>query len=161
MQPTVQELLSSAQEIKQEILADRRTIHQNPEVGTHLPATKAYVMKRLIELGYEPQELCESGIVATITGKDTGRCMLLRADMDALRIQEQTGLPFQSENGSMHACGHDMHTAMLLGAAKLLRNYQKQINGTVKLVFQPDEEGFTGAKSMLQAGVLNLSLIHI
>lgn len=69
MQPTVQELLSSAQEIKQEILADRRTIHQNPEVGTHLPATKAYVMKRLIELGYEPQELCESGIVATITGK--------------------------------------------------------------------------------------------
>ena len=139
MQPTVQELLSSAQEIKQEILADRRTIHQNPEVGTHLPATKAYVMKRLIELGYEPQELCESGIVATITGKDTGRCMLLRADMDALRIQEQTGLPFQSENGSMHACGHDMHTAMLLGAAKLLRNYQKQINGTVKLVFQPDD----------------------
>lgn len=155
MQPTVQELLSSAQEIKQEILADRRTIHQNPEVGTHLPTTKAYVTKRLIELGYEPQELCESGIVATITGKDTGCCMLLRADMDALRIQEQTGLPFQSENGSMHACGHDMHTAMLLGAAKLLRQYQAQLNGTVKLVFQPDEEGFTGAKSMLQAGVLN------
>ena len=96
MQPTVQELLSSAQEIKQEILADRRTIHQNPEVGTHHPATKAYVTKRLIELGYKPQELCESGIVATITGKDTGRCMLLRADMDALRIQEQTGLPFLS-----------------------------------------------------------------
>ncbi len=155
MQLSAQELLTAAQEIKQEILTDRRTIHQHPEVGTHLPVTKSYVIKRLIELGYEPQELCDSGIVATITGKDTGRCILLRADMDALQIQEQTNLDFKSENGAMHACGHDMHTAMLLGAAKLLRQYQAQLNGTVKLVFQPDEEGFTGAKSMLAAGVLN------
>ncbi len=155
MQLSAQELLTAAQKIKQEILTDRRTIHQHPEVGTHLPVTKSYVIKRLIELGYEPQELCDSGIVATITGKDTGRCILLRADMDALQIQEQTNLDFKSENGAMHACGHDMHTAMLLGAAKLLRQYQAQLNGTVKLVFQPDEEGFTGAKSMLAAGVLN------
>ncbi len=155
MQLSAQELLAAAQEIKQEILTDRRTIHQHPEVGTHLPVTKSYVIKRLVELGYEPQELCDSGIVATITGKDTGRCILLRADMDALNIQEQTDLDFKSENGAMHACGHDMHTAMLLGAAKLLRQYQAQLNGTVKLVFQPDEEGFTGAKSMLAAGVLN------
>lgn len=155
MQITSQELLAAAQEIKQEILADRRTIHQHPEVGTHLPITKAYVIKRLTELGYEPQEVCDSGVVATITGKDTGRCILLRADMDALHIQEQTDLDFKSQNDAMHACGHDMHTAMLLGAANLLRQYQAQINGTVKLVFQPDEEGFTGAKSMLAAGVLN------
>ncbi len=155
MQLSAQELLAAAQEIKQEILTDRRTIHQHPEVGTHLPVTKSYVIKRLVELGYEPQELCDSGIVATITGKDTGRCILLRADMDALNIQEQTDLDFKSENGAMHACGHDMHTAMLLSAAKLLRQYQAQLNGTVKLVFQPDEEGFTGAKSMLAAGVLN------
>lgn len=155
MQLSAQKLLTAAQEIKQEILTDRRTIHQHPEVGTHLPVTKSYVIKRLIELGYKPQELCDSGIVATITGKDTGRCILLRADMDALQIQEQTDLDFKSENGAMHACGHDMHTAMLLGAAKLLRQYQSQLNGTVKLVFQPDEEGFTGAKSMLAAGVLN------
>lgn len=155
MQITSQELLAAAQEIKQEILADRRTIHQHPEVGTHLPITKAYVIKRLNELGYEPQEVCDSGVVATITGKDTGRCILLRADMDALHIQEQTDLDFKSQNDAMHACGHDMHTAMLLGAANLLRRYQAQINGTVKLVFQPDEEGFTGAKSMLAAGVLN------
>lgn len=152
---TPQELLAAAQEIKQEILTDRRTIHQHPEVGTHLPITKAYVIKRLTKLGYEPQEVCDSGVVATITGKDTGRCILLRADMDALHIQEQTDLDFKSQNDAMHACGHDMHTAMLLGAAKLLRQYQAQINGTVKLVFQPDEEGFTGAKSMLAAGVLN------
>lgn len=155
MQLSAQKLLTAAQEIKQDILADRRTIHQYPEVGTHLPITKSYVIKRLVELGYEPQELCDSGIVATITGKDTGRCILLRADMDALQIQEQTDLDFKSANGAMHACGHDMHTAMLLGAAKLLRQYQSQLNGTVKLVFQPDEEGFTGAKSMLAAGVLN------
>lgn len=155
MQITSQELLAAAQEIKQEILTDRRTIHQHPEVGTHLPITKAYVIKRLTELGYEPQEVCDSGVVATITGKDTGRCILLRADMDALHIQEQTDLDFKSQNDAMHACGHDMHTAMLLGAANLLRRYQAQINGTVKLVFQPDEEGFTGAKSMLAAGVLN------
>lgn len=155
MQLSAQELLTAAQEIQQEILTDRRIIHQHPEVGTHLPVTKSYVIKRLIELGYEPQELCDSGIVATITGKDTGRCILLRADMDALNIQEQTDLDFKSENGAMHACGHDMHTAMLLGAAKLLRQYQAQLNGTVKLVFQPDEEGFTGAKSMLAAGVLS------
>ncbi len=155
MQLSAQKLLTAAQEIQQDILADRRTIHQYPEVGTHLPVTKSYVIKRLVELGYEPQELCDSGIVATITGKDTGRCILLRADMDALQIQEQTNLDFKSENGAMHACGHDMHTAMLLGAAKLLRQYQSQLNGTVKLVFQPDEEGFTGAKSMLAAGVLN------
>lgn len=155
MQLTSQDLLSAAQQIKQEILTDRRTIHQHPEVGTHLPVTKSYVIKRLIELGYKPQELCDSGIVATITGKDTGRCILLRADMDALQMQEQTDLDFRSENDAMHACGHDMHTAMLLGAAKLLRQYQTQLNGTVKLVFQPDEEGFTGAKSMLAAGVLN------
>ncbi len=155
MQLSAQKLLTAAQEIQQDILADRRTIHQHPEVGTHLPVTKSYVIKRLVELGYEPQELCDSGIVATITGKDTGRCILLRADMDALQIQEQTDLDFKSANGAMHACGHDMHTAMLLGAAKLLRQYQAQLNGTVKLVFQPDEEGFTGAKSMLAAGVLN------
>lgn len=155
MQITSQELLAAAQEIKQEILTDLRTIHQHPEVGTHLPITKAYVIKRLTELGYEPQEICDSGVVATITGKDTGRCILLRADMDALHIQEQTDLDFKSQNDAMHACGHDMHTAMLLGAANLLRQYQAQINGTVKLVFQPDEEGFTGAKSMLAAGVLN------
>lgn len=155
MQLSAQKLLTAAQEIQQDILADRRTIHQYPEVGTHLPITKSYVIKRLVELGYEPQELCDSGIVATITGKDTGRCILLRADMDALQIQEQTDLDFKSANGAMHACGHDMHTAMLLGAAKLLRQYQSQLNGTVKLVFQPDEEGFTGAKSMLAAGVLS------
>ncbi len=74
--------------------------------------------------------------------------------MDALRIREETGLEFRSKNGNMHACGHDCHTAMLLGAAQLLRQHQEELQGTVRLVFQPDEEGFTGAKAMLAAGIL-------
>lgn len=148
-------VLASAQKIKDTIVADRREIHRNPEVGTCLPKTKEYVKNRLLEMGYQPEEICESGIVATITGKeDNGKCILLRADMDGLKIEEKTGLEFYSENRNMHACGHDMHTAMLLGAASLLKEYQDEIKGTVKLVFQPDEEGFTGAKAMLKAGVL-------
>lgn len=148
------QIIDSAQKIKEDIIADRRQIHSNPEVGTCLPKTKEYVKKRLSEMGYEPEEICESGIVATITGEDTGRCILLRADMDALKVNEKTDLEFKSENGNMHACGHDMHASMLLGAARLLKEYQSEIKGTVKLVFQPDEEGFTGAKQMLASGVL-------
>lgn len=147
-------ILRSAERLKSEITADRREIHRHPEVGTCLPNTKKYVKDRLVGMGYEPVEICESGLVATITGKDTGRCILLRADMDGLKVTDRTELAFKSENGNMHACGHDMHTAMLLGAARLLREYQSAIKGTVKLVFQPDEEGFTGAKAMLEAGVL-------
>ena len=111
-------------------------------------------MDKLKEFGYEPQEICESGIVATIKGNKEGKVFLLRADMDALPMKEVTECDFKSNNGSMHSCGHDMHTSMLLGAAKLLKQNQDKIEGTVKLVFQPDEEGFTGAKKMIQAGVL-------
>ena len=146
--------MQQAQLIKDEMISYRRTIHQNPEVGSKLPKTKQYVMDKLREFGYEPEEICESGIVATIKGNKTGKTFLLRTDMDALPVTEDTSCEFKSTNGNMHACGHDMHTAMLLGAAKLLKQNQDQIEGTVKLVFQPDEEGFTGAKSMINAGVL-------
>ena len=147
-------IMEQAIAIKDDIVSYRRTIHANPEVGTELPMTKKFVMDKLKEFGYEPQEICESGVVATISGKNPGKTFLLRADMDALPVVEATECDFKSINGSMHACGHDMHTAMLLGAAKLLRENQDDIEGTVKLVFQPDEEGFTGAKKMLAAGVL-------
>lgn len=150
----IQTILSSAQQCKDDIIAHRRMIHSQPEVGADLPQTTAYVMQQLKLLGYQPKQICPSAVVAEITGNNTGRCIFLRADMDALAIQEKTGLDFQSTNGNMHACGHDMHTAMLLGAAKLLRQHQTALNGTVKLIFQPDEEGLTGAKSMLAAGVL-------
>ncbi|MFR5387148.1 MAG: M20 metallopeptidase family protein, partial [Oscillospiraceae bacterium] len=147
----IQELRREAQTMQPQLTADRRRLHQNPEAGAVLPETVAYVKGRLTEMGYHPQAL-GGGLTATVTGTDTGRCILLRADMDALRGQEQSGLSFRSENGCMHACGHDMHTAMMLGAAQLLMQRRQELSGTVKLVFQPDEEGFTGAKSMLAAG---------
>ena len=140
--------------IKDDIVEYRRTIHSNPEVGAELPKTKAYVMDKLREYGYTPEEICESGIVTTIEGAKPGKTFLLRADMDALPMAEATSCDFKATNGAMHSCGHDMHTAMLLGAARLLKQNQDQIEGTVKLVFQPDEEGFTGAKKMIEAGVL-------
>ena len=143
-----------AKKIGQEITDIRRTIHRTPEVGTCLPQTREFVMKKLREFGYEPKEICESGIVAAVTGNPEGKVLMLRADMDARPVKEEAPVEFRSVNGCMHACGHDMHTAMLLGAAKLLKEHEKELKGTVKLVFQPDEEGFTGAKSMLAAGVL-------
>ena len=135
-------LLAEAEALKPQLLTDRRTLHRDPEVGPSLPRTAAYVTERLTALGYAPRPLA-GGVVADITGEDTGRCVLLRADMDALRVREATGLDFQSENGAMHACGHDMHAAMLLSAAALLKRHQADLKGTVRLVFQPDEEGFT------------------
>lgn len=147
-------IFEAANELKEELVEIRRTIHQCPEVGPILPKTKEFVMNKLKELGYEPEEICESGIVATIEGGKPGKTFLLRADMDALAIKEEAPVPFASKNNSMHACGHDMHTTMLLGAAKLLKEHQDEIAGKIKLVFQPDEEGFTGAKTMLNAGVL-------
>lgn len=148
------DIMNQAKAIKEDLITYRRTIHSNPEVGESLPKTTQYVMDKLREFGYEPKEICESGVVATIEGSKPGKTFLLRADMDALPIKEETECEFKSDNGYMHACGHDMHTAMLLGAAKLLKQNQDQIEGTVKLVFQPDEEEFTGAKKMIAAGVL-------
>ncbi|CEN92695.1 M20 metallopeptidase family protein [Paraclostridium sordellii] len=150
----MENFIKQAKLIKEDLLDYRRTIHSNPEVGDKLPKTKAFVMDKLREFGYEPIEICESGIVATIEGNKSSKTFLLRADMDALPMKEDTNCDFKSNNGCMHSCGHDMHTAMLLGAAKLLKQNQDQIEGTVKLVFQPDEEGFTGAKKMIKAGVL-------
>ena len=147
-------IMEQAIAIKDDIVSYRRVIHANPEVGTELPMTTKFVMDKLREFGYEPEEICESGVVATIKGPKSGKTFLLRADMDALPMEETTECDFKATNGCMHSCGHDMHTAMLLGAAKLLKQNQDEIEGTVKLVFQPDEEGFTGAKKMIEAGVL-------
>ena len=147
-------IFESAKQLKPELISIRRTLHQYPEIGCILPRTQSFVFSKLEEYGYCPQKICESAVIATISGKQPGKTILLRADMDALPIKEAAPVPFASENGYMHACGHDMHTTMLLGAAKLLKHYQQDLVGTVKLVFQPDEEGFTGAKAMLKAGVL-------
>lgn len=130
----------------------RRTLHSMPETEFDTQQTAAFVTGTLRELGISPQSCGRSGIIATIgTGEPV---FLLRADMDGLPIREETELPFASTNGNMHACGHDMHTAMLLGAAKLLKAREAALPGTVKLMFQSAEEIFEGAKDMIGAGLL-------
>ena len=128
-------------------------LHQNAELGFSLPKTVEYVENELEKMGILAQKCGKSGLVATI-GTKKGKCFLLRADMDALPIEEEAYVSFPSEIGIMHACGHDMHTAMLLGAAALLKRHENELCGTVKLMFQPAEETLEGAMDMLKNGVL-------
>ena len=147
-------LLSEAFEMKDQINYHRNFLHANAEVGFDLPKTYAYVHDQLSQMGYNVKPCGKCGLTAAITGKRDGKTMLLRADMDGLPILEESKEPFASTNGNMHACGHDMHTAMLLGAAKLLMNHKDEIQGTVKLMFQSAEEILHGAKDMIDCGVL-------
>ncbi|MGV3026783.1 M20 metallopeptidase family protein [Clostridium thermobutyricum] len=147
-------ILNDSKELKSSLIEIRRELHKHPEVGVYLPNTMKFISSKLKEFGYTPEIVDEVGILATIKGPKEGKTFLLRADMDALPIEEESNFDFKSTNGNMHACGHDMHTTMLLGAAKLLKKYQSEIHGTIKLLFQPDEEGFTGGKRMIKAGVL-------
>lgn len=143
-----------AYEIKDEIIENRRTLHMNPEIGFDLPETTSFVMEKLTEMGYSPSIISEEygGVTATV-GKP-GKTFLIRADMDALPMLEDTGLDFSSKNNYSHSCGHDTHTAMLLGAAKILKQQEDSLNGTVKLFFQPAEELLTGAGKMVENGIL-------
>lgn len=152
MQPEL--LLKEANDYENELMEIRHYLHANPETEFDLSKTKAYVQKELIALGYEPQDCGKAGITVTVGKKNSGKVFLIRGDMDALPIKEKADVNFASKNGKMHACGHDMHTTMLLGAAKLLKKHEDEINGTVKLMFQPAEEVFEGAKDMISAGVL-------
>ena len=152
-------ILEEAKALEGDIIADRRWLHEHPEIGFDLPQTTAYVAERLREIGLEPEEIVPGGLVATIGDPSAGRCFMLRADMDALPIKEETGLPFASQTDYMHACGHDTHTAMLLGAARILKGRETELPGCVKLMFQPDEEGcapdeICGNEAMINAGVL-------
>lgn len=147
-------ILNDSKELKSSLIEIRRELHKHPEVGVYLPNTIKFISSKLKEFGYTPEIIDEVGVLATIKGPKEGKTFLLRADMDALPIEEESDFDFKSTNGNMHACGHDMHSTMLLGAAKLLKKYQSEISGTIKLLFQPDEEGFTGGKRMIKAGVL-------
>jgi amidohydrolase len=147
-------IMQEALELQQTILQHRRYLHRHAELNMDLPVTKAYVLKQLRDMGYEPQEICQSGVVVLVGKNKTGKTILLRADMDALPIKEISDLEFKSETEAMHACGHDTHTAMLLGAAKILKDHEDEIQGQVKLMFQPGEETLSGAKAMIEAGVL-------
>lgn len=147
-------ILDIAQSYKEELIAHRRYLHEHAEIHINLPITTKYVIEQLTNMGYEPVEISKSGVLAIAGGKKKGKTFLIRGDMDALPLQEQTGLSFSSKTGNMHACGHDFHTAMLLGAAKILKEKEDEIEGTVKLMFQPGEETLTGAKAMVKAGIL-------
>ena len=147
--------LERANQLVPELVENRRHFHRHPEVRNELFETVKYVKAQLEDMGYQVQEICQCGLVVLAGGKKPGKCILIRGDMDALPMPEDTGLEFSSENpGAMHACGHDLHMAMLLGAAKLLKEHEDEIEGTVKICFQPNEETFGGAKAMIEAGVL-------
>lgn len=151
---TPNELLQEASGLHDTIVSNRRYLHQHPETGFNLVQTKAYVKQELQKMGYEPADCGKSGLVAIAGGKNPGKVFLIRADMDALPIKEEADVPFCSSNGNMHACGHDMHTAMLLGAARLLKQHEDEIKGTIKLMFQPAEEIFEGSHDMITSGLL-------
>ena len=138
--------------LKEELIQHRRNLHKNAEVGLHLPKTKQYVIETLTKYGLSPQS-CGEGVTALV-GKGQP-VILLRADMDALPMPEESGLAFSCPTGEQaHCCGHDLHAAMLLTAAKLLKENESALKGTVKLMFQPAEETFEGALNMIDHGVL-------
>jgi amidohydrolase len=153
-----EEVRALARSVEPFVLEARRHIHANPELSYQEEQTAAFVAARLRELGYEPETGIGGlhGVMAVLKGGRPGPTIGLRADMDALPITEAVDLPFQSTKpGVMHACGHDCHTAMLLGAAKALKQVQEQVAGTVVFLFQPAEEvGPGGAKAMVGAGCL-------
>ncbi len=145
------------------IIETRRRLHQIPELGIHVPKTQDLICAELDKMGIpykrntaELNGVVDSGVVALIEGKNTDKVMALRADIDALPVTEKTGFPFASTHeNQMHACGHDTHTAMLLGAAKVLNDNKDQLNGSVKLFFQSGEEVITGAKMLLEGGCMD------
>ena len=150
-----EEAKKEAKEISDWIIKLRRELHRHPELMYEEVKTSALVRRELDNLGISYKSpIAKTGVLASI-GNGNGPCVALRADMDALPIHEETDVDFKSEiDGKMHACGHDCHTAMLLGAAKILKSKESEINGTVKLFFQPAEEGGAGGKLMRDEGAL-------
>jgi hippurate hydrolase len=155
--PRTDDLLDAARAIQDDVVAIRRRIHRHPEIGTILPVTQDVVVEELAKLGLDGRKgTALSSVVAVIEGGRSGPTVLLRADMDALPVHEDTGLEFASElAGAMHACGHDTHVAMLLGAARLLQERRAELPGRIVLMFQPGEEGLAGAKTMLAEDLLD------
>ena len=150
-------VLGDARDVLPEAVSVRRKIHAEPELGLDLPKTQAAVLDALDDLDLVVKTGdTVSSVVATMAGDADGPTLLLRADMDALPMPEDTGLDFASTTaGVMHACGHDAHVAMLVGAAKILHNRRRDLKGTVKLLFQPGEEGYHGARVCMEEGLLS------
>ena len=152
-----EELRAEATDLLDEAVALRRKLHRRPELGLELPETQAAVLDAVDGLGLEVAHGADTtSVVATLRGGEDGPTVLLRADMDALPVPEESGEAFASEReGAMHACGHDAHVAMLAGAARLLAARRDRLPGSVRFMFQPGEEGYFGALRMIEAGVLD------
>lgn len=151
---TKEEIISLCEENYDEIVSIRRELHQCPEIGRSEFKTTDIIISYLEKWGISYERLIDTGVVATVKGAKEGITTALRADIDALRITENTDVPFKSHNGFMHACGHDIHTASLLGAAKIIAENKSELSGTVKFIFQPDEEGDGGAERLIEKGVM-------
>lgn len=150
----MKELLKDIQKDFEEMKENYFYLHKNAETGFDLPKTSNFVKQKLEEYGCTAKTCGKNGVITDIGEKTAGKAVLLRADMDALPIQEESGLEYACENGNMHACGHDMHTVMLLEAAKILKESEKELCGCVRLLFQPAEEKLEGAKNMIDSGAL-------
>lgn len=148
------QFFEEAKALQSTLVTHRRYLHQNAEIGFDLPKTLSYVQTQLKALGYAVDTCGKAALLARLTAPNaqSGKQFLLRADMDALPIAEKTRLPFAAKNGNMHACGHDMHTAMLLGAAALLKHREQELCGNVTFLFQAAEETLEGAKDVLDSG---------
>ena len=153
---TIKMFVEEAKAILPELVALRRDLHRDPEIGLDLPRTQERILHALEGLDLEiTLGLKASSVVAVLRGAEPGPAVLLRGDMDALPVTELTGLEYASVNGNMHACGHDLHVAGLVGAAKLLCAQQQDLAGSVIFMFQPGEEGHNGASLMIDEGVLD------
>jgi hippurate hydrolase len=154
---TLPRLLDEARKLVDDAIQLRRRIHRRPEIGLTLPRTQETVLQAIDGLGLQVQTgQRTTSVVATLRGARPGPTVLLRADMDALPLREETGLDYASEvDGAMHACGHDAHVAMLVGAARLLAARRDTLAGRIVFMFQPGEEGYHGARVMLEEGLLD------
>ena len=152
-------LLQEIKELEQQMIADRRFLHQHPELSHQEYQTTRFVKERLAQFGLQPEPLeTDTGVSVLIRGGKPGKTICIRHDMDALPIQEETGLPFQSEvDGVSHACGHDIHTAIALYCGRILNERKEELAGNVRIVFQPAEETGQGAREMMEAGFKKLS----
>jgi amidohydrolase len=150
----MEEILKYVKEIENEIINYRRELHKIPEVGLNLPQTKSFILNELKKLNLDIKEHKSCSGLSALIGKKGEKTLGIRTDMDALPIVEETNLPYASNNGNMHACGHDGHMAIVLGVAKTLKKFEDKLNGKVKLIFQPGEEKEGGAKLLVDEGVL-------
>ncbi|WP_457559741.1 M20 metallopeptidase family protein [Candidatus Harpocratesius sp.] len=149
------ELLEACKGIQDYLVKIRRYFHQHPELQYQEKNTQDFILKELKKMGIEGKITAKTGVIAKITGELPGTCIALRADMDALAISEENLVEYRSKNpGIMHACGHDAHMASLLGAAKIINQYRSYLHGTLKLIFQPAEEGGGGAQKIVNEGHL-------